>query len=88
MNVRRILTTAAAASALLAAIAPAAQAAQASDLGGNLGSTAKTASVVGEHAKPVAEGVVGDKVGEKVHAVKDAARAGSDLLTAGNELMH
>ncbi|MCX4549062.1 hypothetical protein OG204_21700 [Streptomyces sp. NBC_01387] len=84
MNVRRILTTAAAGSALLAAFAPAAQAA---DLGGTLSSTAQTTAAIGEQAKPVAEGVVGDNVGKKVHAVKGAVQAGGDALKAGNELL-
>ncbi|MCX4724700.1 hypothetical protein OG372_20900 [Streptomyces sp. NBC_01020] len=84
MNVRRILTTAAAGSALLAAFAPAAQA---SSLGGTLSDTAQTTAAVGEQAKPIAKSVVGNNVGKKVHAVKGAAKAGGDALKAGNELL-
>ncbi|WP_328537355.1 hypothetical protein [Streptomyces sp. NBC_00344] len=84
MNVRRILTAAAAASALVAAIAPVAQA---SDLDGTLGRAASTASAVGDQAKPVTDSVVGKKIGTKVRAVKRAASAGGDVLKAGNELV-
>ncbi|WP_405778190.1 hypothetical protein [Streptomyces sp. NBC_00859] len=84
MNVRRILTTAAAGSAILAAFAPAAQA---NDLGGTISDTAQTTAAVGEQAKPIAQSVVGNSLGKKVHAVKGAAKAGGDALKAGNELL-
>ncbi|MFE2379763.1 hypothetical protein [Streptomyces sp. NPDC059398] len=84
MNVRRILTTAAAGSALLAAFAPVAQA---NDLGGTISDAAQTTAAVGEQAQPIAKGVLGDHVGKKVHAVKGAAKAGGDALKAGNEFL-
>ncbi|GAA1149069.1 hypothetical protein GCM10009654_00290 [Streptomyces hebeiensis] len=87
MNLYRILTTAAAGSALLAAVAPSAQAAQALDLGGTLSGTARTAATVGERAKPVAEQLLGDKVQKKVGAVKGVVQAGSDAVKAGNDLV-
>ncbi|MEV7086001.1 hypothetical protein AB0O07_08915 [Streptomyces sp. NPDC093085] len=85
MNVQRILTAAAAGSALLAAVAPSAHAL---DLGSTLNSTAQTATAVGEQAKPVVQGAVGDKVGKKVGAVKKAVQAGADAVQAGNELIN
>ncbi|MFE3827041.1 hypothetical protein [Streptomyces sp. NPDC059092] len=85
MNVQRILTAAAAGSALLAAVAPSAQA---FDLGSTLSGTAKTAAALGQEAKPVVQGVTGDKVGKKVGAVKKAVQAGTDAVQAGNELIN
>lgn len=82
MNVRRILFTAAAGSALLAAVAPAAQAAQA-DFGTTLSSAAQTAAAVGEEAKPVADGALGKKVG----AVKGVVKGGSDVVRHGQDLL-
>lgn len=82
MNVRRILTTAAAGSALLAAVAPAAQAAQA-DFGTTLSSAAQTAATVGEKTKPVADGLVG----KKVTAAKGVVKGGSDAVKSGRELL-
>ncbi|RDG39623.1 hypothetical protein DVH02_02815 [Streptomyces corynorhini] len=87
MNVQRILTAAAAGSALLAAVAPAALAAP-GDLGSTLNSTAQTAVAVGTEAKPVLDAVAGDKVNKKVGAVKSAVQAGSDAVKAGNDLLN
>ncbi|AXG76493.1 hypothetical protein DVK44_01040 [Streptomyces paludis] len=88
MNVQRILTAAAAGSALLAAIAPVAQAAQQADLGSTLSGTAQTAAALGTEAKPVVDALAGDKVNKKVGAVKSAVKAGSDAVKAGNDLLH
>ncbi|WP_335971466.1 MULTISPECIES: hypothetical protein [Streptomycetaceae] len=86
MNVFRILTTAAAGSFVLAAAAPAVQAA---DLSSTLASTAVTASDTGAQAGSVASGVIQQSgVGSKVDAVQKAVKAGSDAVTAGNELVN
>ncbi|MFF5565419.1 hypothetical protein ACFY7Z_09860 [Streptomyces sp. NPDC012623] len=83
---QRILTAAAAGSALLAAVAPVAQAAP-GDLGSTLNSTAQTAVAIGTEAKPVIDGVAGNKVNKKVGAVKSAVQAGTDAVKAGNDLL-
>ncbi|MET9480915.1 hypothetical protein [Streptomyces sp. NPDC006638] len=83
MNVRRILTTAAAGSALLAAVAPAAQAAQSADFGTTLSSAAQTAATVGEKTKPVADGLLGKKIG----AAKGVLKGGSDVVKHGQALL-
>jgi hypothetical protein len=86
MNVRRILTTAAAGPFLLAAAAPAAHAA---DLGGALSSTALTASAAGGSAGTATSGVLEQTgVGQKVGAVKKAVKAGADAVSAGNEIVN
>jgi hypothetical protein len=85
MNVQRILTAAAVGSALLAATAPSAQAL---DLAGTLSGTAQSATALGNEAKPVLDGVAGDKVARKVGAVKKAVQAGTDAVQAGNELIN
>ncbi|MDJ0343396.1 hypothetical protein QMK19_19450 [Streptomyces sp. H10-C2] len=84
MNVRRILTVAAASSALLAAAAPGARAL---DFGGTLSSTAVTAQSASEQAKSTAQGVIGDKLDKKVGSVKDTVKAGQDAMRAGNNLV-
>lgn len=87
MNVFRILTTAAAGSFVLAAAA--APAVQAADLSSTLTSTAVTASDTGAQAGSVASGVVQQSgVGPKVAAVHKAVKAGSDAVSAGNELVN
>lgn len=83
MNVRRILTAAAASTALLAAAAPCAQA----DFGGTLSGTAQAAATTGQKAKAAAQGVVGDKLDKKVGAVKDTVKAGKDAVKAGKDAM-
>jgi len=86
MNVRRILTTAAASSFLLAVAAPAVQAA---DLGSTLASTALSAQDAGEQAGTTTTGVMQETgVGQKVTAVKKAVQAGSDAVSAGNQLVN
>ncbi|WP_150130441.1 hypothetical protein [Streptomyces sp. 150FB] len=85
MNMYRFLATAAAGSALLAVVAPSAQAL---DLGSTLSSTAKTATVAGEKAKPVVDQVLGDTAGKKVAAVKGVLKGGSDVVKNGNALLH
>jgi hypothetical protein len=90
MNASRILTTAAAGSFLLAAAAPAAMAAdESANLGSTLSSTAITASAAGEQAKGATASVLGDyKVDQKVQDVRDVAQAGTDAVTAANDLVH
>jgi hypothetical protein len=86
MNAFRILTTAAAGSFLLAAAAPAVQAA---DLGSTLTSTAVTAQAAGEQAGGATSGVLQSSgVGPRVTAVKNAVQAGSDAVSAGNQIVN
>ncbi|WP_329367248.1 hypothetical protein OG896_19885 [Streptomyces sp. NBC_00669] len=87
MNVFRILTTAAAGSFVLAAAS--APVVQAADLSSTLSSTAVTASDTGVQAGSVAGGVVQQSgVGPKVAAVQKAVKAGSDAVSAGNQLVN
>ncbi|WP_046508562.1 hypothetical protein [Streptomyces odonnellii] len=83
MNTHRFLL-AFAGSAFLTAVAPSAAHA---DLGDTLSSTAQTASAVGEEAGPVVEGVIGDKVGQKVKAAKGVVKGGADAMKSGRELL-
>lgn len=86
MNAFRILTTAAAGSFLMAAAAPAVHAA---DLSSTLSSTAMTAASAGEQAGATTSGVLQTSgVAPKVDAVKKAVKAGSDAVSAGNELVN
>jgi hypothetical protein len=86
MNVRRILSKAAAGSVLLAAASSATAAAQAADLGSTLSGTAVTAQTVGQQAT---QGIVAQSgVAKKVTAVKKAVQAGTDAVNAGNELVN
>ncbi|GGY28758.1 hypothetical protein GCM10010331_32620 [Streptomyces xanthochromogenes] len=82
MNVRRYLAAAAAGTALAAVIAPSAHA---FDLGGTLSGAARTTSAAGAQIKPAANSVVGDKVGQKVTAVKDGVKAGGEAVKAAND---
>ncbi|MER0446448.1 hypothetical protein ACFYM2_00635 [Streptomyces sp. NPDC006711] len=91
MNVRRYFAAAAAGTALAAALSPSAHAL---DLGGTLSKAATTTSAVGAQVKPAAESVVGDKLNQKVTAVKngvkagrDAVKAAKDAVKAGHDLM-
>jgi hypothetical protein len=89
MNVRRILSKAAAGSLLLAAATSATAAAQAADLGSTLGTTAVTAKTAGGQATTATQGVLTQSgVGRKVTAVKKAVQAGSDAVSAGNALVN
>ncbi|WP_433890679.1 hypothetical protein [Streptomyces sp. CA-111067] len=90
MNGSRILTSAAAGTFLLTAAASAAPAvAQAADLGSTLSSTAVTAAAAGQQAKGATSSVLGEyKVDQKVGAVKHAVQAGTDAVSAGNELVN
>ncbi|MFD9565347.1 hypothetical protein [Streptomyces sp. NPDC059994] len=56
--------------------------AQAFDLGRTIGSAAQTASVAGQRAKPVAEGIAGPNLNKRVKAVGDAVKAGTDAAKA------
>jgi hypothetical protein len=85
MNVIRLVTVAAASSALLTAAAPSAHAL---GLEGPLGTTAKAAGVATKYAVPVAENAVGDKVGEKVGALQNTLKAGTDAVAGVNQLMN
>ncbi len=86
MNAFRILTTAAAGSFLLAAAAPAVQAA---DLGSTLTGTAVTAQAAGAQAGGATSGVLQSPgVGPRVTAAKNAVQAGSDAVSAGNQLVN
>ncbi|MFJ8310918.1 MULTISPECIES: hypothetical protein [unclassified Streptomyces] len=82
MNVRRYLAAAAAGTALAAALSPSAHAL---DLGGTLSGTARTASAAGAQIKPAAQRVVGDKVGQKVAAVKSEVTAGNEAMAAARD---
>lgn len=83
MNVRRILSKAAAGSVLLAAATSATAAAQAAELGSTLSGTAVTAQAAGEQATTATQGVLGQSgVGQKVSAVRKAVQAGSDAVSA------
>ncbi|MFF4182127.1 hypothetical protein ACFYZ9_02970 [Streptomyces sp. NPDC001691] len=82
MNVRRYFAAAAAGTALAAALSPSAHA---FDLGGTLSSAARTTSAAGGQIKPAAESVLGDKVGEKVTAVKGGVKAGTEAVTAARD---
>ncbi|MFC1413907.1 hypothetical protein ACEZCY_32640 [Streptacidiphilus sp. N1-12] len=84
MNVIRLVTAAAAGTALLTAAAPAAHAL---DYTQALGGAAKTTGVAARTAVPVAEGVLGDKVGQKVEAVQKTVKAGTDAVAGVNELV-
>jgi hypothetical protein len=89
MNVRRILSKAAAGSVLLVAATSATAAAQAADLGNTLSGTAVTARTAGEQATTATEGVLEQSgVGQKVTAVRKAVQAGTDAVSAGNELVN
>jgi hypothetical protein len=89
MNVRRFLSKAAAGSVLLAAATSATAAAQAADLGSTLSGTAVTAQAAGQQATTATQGVLAQSgVGHKVGAVKKAVKAGSDAVSAGNELVN
>ncbi|WP_371657207.1 MULTISPECIES: hypothetical protein [unclassified Streptomyces] len=68
----------------MAAVAPSAQA---FDLGRTISSAAQTASVAGQKAKPVAEGIVGPNLNKRVKAVGDAVKAGTDAAKAGHDLV-
>ncbi|MFK8910870.1 hypothetical protein [Streptomyces sp. YS-3] len=61
--------------------------AQALDIGRTISSAAHTATVAGEQAKPVADGVVGHSLNKRVKAIKDAVKAGTDAAEAGHNLV-
>ncbi|MFG3285403.1 hypothetical protein [Streptomyces sp. NPDC048111] len=82
MNVRRYLAAAAAGTALAAVMSPAAHA---FDLGGTLAGAARTTSAAGAQIKPAARSVVGDKVDEKVAAVRSGVKAGGEVMTGAND---
>ncbi|MCX5381782.1 hypothetical protein ABZX93_14485 [Streptomyces sp. NPDC006632] len=82
MNVRRYLAAAAAGTALAAALSPSAHAL---DLGSTLSGAATTTSAAGAQIKPAAESVVGDKLGQKVGAVKGGVKAGAEAVKAAND---
>ncbi|MFI6687269.1 hypothetical protein [Streptomyces sp. NPDC050485] len=82
MNVRRYLAAAAAGTALAAALSPSAHAL---DLGGTLGGAARTTSAAGARIKPAADTVVGDKLGQKVAAVKTGVKAGAEAVAAARD---
>ncbi|MFD9486199.1 hypothetical protein ACFWBX_19880 [Streptomyces sp. NPDC059991] len=63
----------------MAAMAPSAQA---FDLGRTISSATQTASVAGQRAKPVAEGIAGPNLNKRVKAVGDAVKAGTDAAKA------
>ncbi|MFD5871427.1 hypothetical protein [Streptomyces sp. NPDC060322] len=86
MNVRRILTAAAAGSALLAAAAPAAQA---DAFASTLTDTALTASTVGEQVGSAGSAVLQKPaIAKRVSAVGDLAQAGEDTVSAGDQLVN
>lgn len=89
MNVRRILSKAAAGSVLLAAATSATAVAQAADLGSTLSGTAVTAQAAGEQAGTATQGLLEQSgVSKKVGAVKNAVQAGTDAVNAGNQLVN
>lgn len=61
--------------------------AQAFDLGRTMSGAAQTASVAGQRAKPVAEGIGGPHLNKRVKAVGDAVKAGTDAAKAGHGLV-
>jgi hypothetical protein len=89
MNVRRILSKAAAGSVLLAAASSATATAQAASLGSTLSGTAVTAQAAGEQAGKATQGLLQQSgVAKKVGAVNRAVQAGAAAVSAGNELVN
>lgn len=84
MKLIRLLTVAAAGSALVAVAAPSAQAL---DLGNSLSGGAKSAGMATRNALPVVQGAIGGKVGEKVQDVQKTIQGGSDAVAGVNDLV-
>ena len=71
----------------LVTLAAAAPSAQALDSGRALGTAAQAAGTAAHYVVPVAEGAIGSKVGQKVGAVQNTVKAGSDAVAGVNELV-
>jgi hypothetical protein len=84
MKVLRIITIAAASSAIIAAVAPSAQAV---DLGSALSGTAKSAGTATRNAVPAAQNIIGGKVGEKVQDVQKTIQGGTEAVSGVNDLV-
>jgi len=84
MKALRILTIAAASSALISAAAPSAQAL---DAGMALGGTAKSAGTATRNAVPVVQNAIGGKVGEKVDAVQKTLNGSTEAVSGVNDLV-
>ncbi|MFC1420042.1 hypothetical protein [Streptacidiphilus cavernicola] len=84
MKLIRLVTLAAAGSALVAVAAPAAQA---QELSNSVTGAAKTAGMATRNALPVVQGAIGGKVGEKVQDVQKTIQGGSDAIAGVNDLV-
>ena len=84
MKVLRLVTLVAASSALVSVAAPSAQAL---DLGNSLSGTAQSAGTATRDTVPVAQSLIGGKVGEKVQAVQKTIQGGSDAVSGVNDLV-
>ena len=84
MKVLRLVTLVAASSALVSVAAPSAQAL---DLGNSLSGTARSAGTAARNTVPVAQNLIGGKVGEKVQAVQKTIQGSSDAVSGVNDLV-
>jgi hypothetical protein len=80
MKALRILTIAAASSAILSAVVPSAQAV-------DLGMAGKAAGAATRNAVPVVENAIGAPVGAKVDAVQKTLNGGTEAVSGVNDLV-